>query len=61
MRWPWQRNGHEAKRVHDEAKRERVREQRNTPVVGRLAPDIADLPEDEFADRLRRALKVRHT
>ena len=60
MRWAWQRNGHEAKQAHDDAKRERVREQRNTPVIGQLASTIADLPAEEFADRVRRALTARH-
>lgn len=60
MRWPWQRNGHDAKRVREQAARERVTAQKMTPLVERLAEAMADLPAEELNERMRRAMTVRH-
>lgn len=60
MRWPWHRNGHDAKEQRAAAEREASRTRRMTPAIARLADALAEVPPDELAERLRRALKVRH-
>jgi hypothetical protein len=55
--WPWHRNGTReerarAERIRDEAKRRTAR-------VERAAERFAQLPPDEFADRVGRAFRRR--
>ena len=60
MKWPWRHNGHDAKRIREQAERERVTAQKMTPLVKQLAEAMADLPAEELAERMRRAMTVRH-
>lgn len=62
MRWPWRRhhrNGAEAAAA--EAAANLARDKRMTPVYKQLAPIIADLPPEEVAARVARALRHRPT
>lgn len=59
MRWLWWRANGEAKRERAAAEAKLRAVKRQTPTYERLADSIADLPADELADRLRRALMVR--
>lgn len=61
MRWPWRwlhRDGTgeelaRAERIRDDAKK-------RTPRVERAAERLAQLPDDEFADRVSQAFRRRH-
>ena len=59
MRWPWRRdrNGAAEARAKAEAKLQATK--RMTPVYERLAERVADLPDDEFADRVAKAFRRR--
>lgn len=61
MRWPWKRrpkhNGHEAARAKAEAEGALRATKSFTQHVARMAPDVAALPADEFADRVARAFR----
>jgi len=56
--WRRDRNGAAKAAAEQEAKLRK--EQRETPIYERLAGAMADLPAEELAERLRRALSVRH-
>ncbi len=60
MRWPWRRERNGAAKAAAEELAKLRKAQRETPVYERLAGAIADLPAEELADRVRRALTVRH-
>lgn len=59
MRWPWRRdrNGAAEARANAEAKLRATK--RMTPVVKKLADRVADLPPEEFADRVAQAFRRR--
>lgn len=63
MRWPWKRqpkhNGHEAARAKAEAEGALRATKSFTRHVERMASDIADLPADEFVDRVSKAFRRR--
>jgi len=59
MRWPWQRHVNGSAEARRKAEQERDRTKRMTPVVERLAERVADLPDDEFADRVAKAFRRR--
>lgn len=59
MRWPWRRDRNGAAEARAKAEKERDRTKRMTPVVERLAERVADLPDDEFADRVSKAFRRR--
>lgn len=62
MRWRWRfwvrPNGHAAA-AKAEAVAERDRTRKATPIVERLAPAVADLPDEEFVARVARAFRPR--
>jgi hypothetical protein len=61
MRWRWRRrptNG--AAKAKAEAEARLRATQRLTPAVEQMARHLADLPDDEFADRVARAFRGRH-
>lgn len=62
MRWPWRRdrrNG--AEKAAAEATAKLAKDKRMTPVYKELAPLFADLPPEEVAARVARALRHRPT
>lgn len=59
MKWPWQRNGHDARSQRERAARELAEAQRLTPLIAQMADAMAELPAEELAARLRRAMTVR--
>lgn len=59
MKWPWHRNGHDGRSQRDRAARELAAAKRLTPLIEQMAGALADLPPEELADRVRRALTVR--
>lgn len=56
MKW-WRRNGQDAKHTREKAEREKQRTQRMTPLIEQWAEHLADLPPEEFADRVRQAFR----
>jgi hypothetical protein len=59
VRW-WRRDRNGAAKAAAEQEAKLRAAQRMTPVYERLADALADLPAEELADRVRRALTVRH-
>lgn len=59
MSW-WRRDRNGAAKAAAEQEAKLRKEQRETPIYERLAGAMADLPAEELAERLRRALSVRH-
>jgi hypothetical protein len=57
VRWPWRRDGNGAAKAAEVEKAKLRDAHRETPVARRLAGRI---PEHELAERLRRAMTVRH-
>lgn len=56
MKWWWRHNGHDSAELRERAERQAKTTRKMTPVIKRLAEELhADLPPDEFADRVRRA------
>lgn len=60
MRWRWRRERNGAAHAAAEQEAKLRAAQRMTPVYERLADAIADLPAEELAERVRRALTLRH-
>lgn len=60
MKWPWQRDRNGAAKAAADEEAKLRKDQRMTPVYERLAPVLAELPAEELAERLRRAMQVRH-
>ena len=67
MRWPrWltrRRNGHaeEVREIREAAEKKLAATQHMTPIVERMAPRVAKLPPDEFAERVAKAFRRRTT
>jgi len=59
MRWPWRRDRNGAAEVRAKAEAKLRATKRMTPIVEKLADRVAELPDDEFADRVARAFRRR--
>lgn len=59
MKW-WRRDRNGAAKAAAEQEAKLRKEQRETPIYERLAGAVAELPAEELAERLRKALSVRH-
>lgn len=61
MRWPWRRrtDGSDAAQARAEAERALRMVQRRTRHVEEMAARVADLPADEFTERVARAFRRR--
>lgn len=59
-RWRRDRSGNGGKRARIEQEALLRSAERMTPIYEKLADVIADLPAEELADRMRRAMTVRH-
>lgn len=54
MKW-WWRNGHDSAELKAHAQRQEKLTRKMTPLIEQFAEHLADLPPEEFADRVRRA------
>jgi hypothetical protein len=60
MRWPWSHHrSNGAARARAEAEARLRASERLTPVYERMAPHLARLPAEEFAERIARAFRWR--
>jgi hypothetical protein len=58
-RWPWQRDRNGAGRIRAEKEAEARATKGRTPMYEKLADRVADLPPEEFAERVARAFRRR--
>jgi hypothetical protein len=58
VKW-WRRNGHDSAEMLEKARRQERLTRKMTPAIETLAEQLADLPPDEFAERVRAAFRRR--
>lgn len=58
-RWPWHRDLDGESKIRAEAEAEERAAKRRTEIYEKMAGRVADLPPDEFADRVARAFRQR--
>jgi hypothetical protein len=56
VKW-WRRNGHDTAHMKAQAERQAKSTRKLTPLIEQFAEHLADLPDDEFAARVRAAFR----
>lgn len=59
MRWPWRRRATGAAKARAEAEARLRATERLTPIYEQWARHLAELPDEEFAERVARAFRRR--